>query len=96
MTLLIVLIASVICTFAWRRKSSRPEMKTGLLCLIYWISFVLCSGEAVLKAIKYKEIPFSLSVGALIHDGYTGIGILAVGLILWLAIVILVNKIKNR
>ena len=96
MTLLIVLIASVICTVAWRKKSSRSEMKAGLLCLIYWIAFVLCSGEAVFKFVKYKEIPFSLSVGALIHDGYTGIGILAVGLIIWLGIVILINKIKNK
>lgn len=96
MTFIIIIAAAIICTVAWRKKSARPEMKIGLLCLIYWITFILCAAEAVLRFIKYKELPFVMNIGAIIHDSYTGIGILAVGLIIWLVIVILINKIKNR
>lgn len=96
MTLIILLIAVIICTVSWRRKSAMPNMKVGVLCFIYWLSFAGCIADYIYRYIKYKQIPFAVNAGALIHDGYTGVGIVAVGLIIWLIIVILISKFKNR
>lgn len=92
MTLLTVIAAAVICIAARLRKSCDKNSGIGLLCVILCFEAAVISGVTVFDFIK-NDRAFSVpSAGQMLRDAYLGLGIVAVGLIVWL----IINFIKNK
>ncbi len=53
MTLLVTVIAAVICTAIWYRKTSEDTMKISTLCFIYWGASLMWFTDAVFE---YSEL----------------------------------------
>lgn len=93
MTLLITISAAVICTIAVIKKSASPDKGIGILCVVLWLcaAVSLCNEAAVFIKNGY----IAPSFGQALHDAYTGLGIAAVGIIVWLIVMFIKRRISK-
>lgn len=85
MTLLTTLFAALICTVIWYKSMPENEMRIGMLCLIYWGAFLMWLTDAVFE---YKELHaayFTPGPADMLNDLYLGLSAVALGLMIWLA-----------
>ena len=83
MTLLTTVFAAIICTVIWYATAPKNDMKIGTLCLIYW--------GASLMLFEYAELSnayFTPDPAAMLNDFYLGLTAVALGLLIWLAILL--------
>ncbi len=88
MTLLITVFAAVICTVIWYNKLPDTRMNLGTLCLMFWGASIMWFVDAV---VEYSEMgaEFFMQSGAdMLNDAYLGLSVVALGLIIWLVILI--------
>lgn len=84
MTLLITVIAAVICTAVWYTSEKARKHNVSLLCFMYWGASLMWLVDAV---VEYMEMgaEFFLPAGAdMINDGFLGLSVAAFGMIIWL------------
>ena len=89
MTLLVTVFAAITATVCWYRNAPDSSMQLGTLCLMYWGASIMWLVDAV---VEYSEIgaEFFLQDGAdMINDLYLGLSVTALGLIIWLVILII-------
>ncbi len=89
MTLLTTVFAAIICTVIWYRKAPDDSMKLGTLCLMYWGASIMWLVDAI---VEYSEIgaEYFMQDGAdMLNDLYLGLSVVALGLIIWLVILII-------
>ena len=89
MTLLITVFAAIICTVIWYRKAPDSSMQLGTLCLMFWGASIMWLVDAITE---YSEIgaQFFVQDGAdMLNDAYLGLSVVALGLIIWLVILII-------
>ena len=89
MTLLITVFAAIVCTVIWYRQAPDDSMKLGTLCLMYWGASIMWLVDAI---VEYSEIgaEFFMQDGAdMLNDFYLGLSVVALGLIIWLAILLI-------
>ena len=89
MTLLITVFAAIICTVIWYRKAPDSSMQLGTLCLMFWGASIMWLVDAITE---YSEIGahFFVQDGAdMLNDAYLGLSVVALGLIIWLVILII-------
>lgn len=99
MTLLITIIASVITTVLWYRNLPNHTMKLGTLTLMYWGASLMWLVDAIAEYIELQAEFFNPNLNDMINDTFLGISVVALGLIIWLIILIVKdpqNKIKSN
>ncbi len=88
MTLLVTVFAAIISTIIWYRKAPDSSMQLGTLCLMYWGASIMWLVDAV---VEYSEIGaefFMQEPADMLNDMYLGLSVVAIGLIIWLVILI--------
>lgn len=94
MTLLITVFAAIISTVVWLQKDMKNEMKTGTLALIYWGASIMWFVDAIFEYIELGAEYFTPSITEMANDVFLGLSAVALGMIIWLAMVI-VRRVKS-
>ena len=89
MTLLITVFAAIITTVIWYMSSQRKTLRLGTLALMYWGASIMWFVDAVFEFIELRDEFFVPSQADMINDSYLGFCVVALGLIIWLAIVLI-------
>ncbi|MBR1910421.1 MAG: hypothetical protein IJ821_07535 [Lachnospiraceae bacterium] len=86
MTLLLTVFAAVVCTIVWYSKAPDDSMQLGTLSLMFWGASIMWLVDAI---VEYSEVGagFFIQSGAdMLNDMYLGLSVIALGLVIWLAI----------
>lgn len=84
MTLLITLIAAVVCTVIWYKNAPEDKMQVSALCFIYWGAALMWLADAVSEYIEMEAEFFSPSAYDMLNDAFLGISAVALGLVIWI------------
>lgn len=88
MALLTTLFAAIICTIIWYHNAPKSQMKTGILCLIYWGASLMWLVDAVFEYARIHNEYFTPAPIDMLNDLYLGLSVVALGLIIWLVILL--------
>ncbi len=88
MTLLITLFAAIISTVIWYQKESARELKTGILCWMFWGASIMWLVDAIFEYAELHEAYFTPEPADMLNDLYLGLSVVALGLIIWLVILL--------
>ena len=91
MTLLITVFAAIVSTVAWYRYPN-SIMRPGMLSLMYWGASLMWLVDAVAEYINIGAVYFVPSEVSMINDGFLGLSVVTLGLIIWLAVVIVKDR----
>ncbi len=89
MTLLVTVFAAIICTLLWYMKAPDRSLQLGTLCLMFWGASIMWLVDAV---VEYSEIGaefFMQDSADMLNDLYLGLSVVALGLIIWLVILLI-------
>jgi len=89
MTLLVTVFAAIICTILWYKKAPNDDMKIGVLCFLYWGASIMWFVDAVFEYAELKAAYFTPPLEDLVNDLYLGLSVVAVGLVVWLVILLI-------
>lgn len=89
MTLLITVFAAITVTVIWYAKAPDTSYRLGKLCLIYWGASLMWLVDAVAEYLEQKADYFSPAPGDMLNDAFLGLCAVALGLIIWLAALLL-------
>jgi hypothetical protein len=87
-TLLISVFAAVICTVIWYKNAPKSEMKTGILCLMFWGASIMWLVDAIFEYAELGADYFKPEVKDMLNDAFLGLSVVALGLIIWLVILL--------
>jgi hypothetical protein len=88
MTLLISLFAAIISTVVWYLRP-QSKMKIGMLSLMYWGAALMWLVDAVVEYAEEGAKYFTPAAADMLNDAYLGISVVALGLVIWLAAVLI-------
>lgn len=94
MTLLITLIAAVCATLVWYFNSNRDNYKLGTLSLMYWGAGLMWFVDFVFEYAELKADYFVQEFADILNDSLLGIMVVVLGLIIWVAILIIKDPNK--
>lgn len=94
MTLLITLIAAVCATLVWYFNSNRDRYKLGTLSLMYWGAGLMWFVDFVFEYAELKVDYFVQEFADILNDSLLGITVVVLGLIIWVAILIIKDPNK--
>ena len=89
MTLLTTVFAAIICTILWYKKLPNKEMKLGTLSLMYWGASLMWLIDAIFEYNEAGAEFFTPAPLDMLNDFYLGISVVALGLIIWLVILLI-------
>lgn len=88
MTLLTAVFAAVAATAVWYCKDGKNRMQTGTLALIYWGASLMWLVDAIFEYAEWKADYFAPSPANLLNDFFLGMSVVALGLVIWLVILL--------
>ena len=90
MTLIMTVFAAVFSTIVWYDQSAKDKnYYTGVLALIYWGASLMWLMDAVFGYMEEKAAFFQPKTDDMINDTYLGFYVIALGLVIWLVVVLL-------
>jgi hypothetical protein len=89
MTLLITIIAAVICTAIWYRRAPQDDMKVSILCWMYWGASLMWLVDAVFEYAELKSACFTPSMADMMNGSFLGLCVVALGLVIWIITVLI-------
>lgn len=89
MTLLTTVFAAVICTVVWYMNGGKSEMRLGTLSLMYWGASIMWFVDAVFEYAELKAEYFTPAPADMLNDLFLGLSVVALGLIIWLVIILI-------
>lgn len=89
MTLLTAIFAAIISTLVWYNSPRRSELRLGTLSLMYWGASLMWFVDAVFEYAELGAEFFTPAPGDMLNDLYLGLSVVALGLIIWLAVVLI-------
>ncbi len=89
MTLLVTVFAAIVSTIVWYASSQARELKIGVLALIYWGASLMWLVDAVVEYMEAGASYFTPAAADMLNDLYLGLTVTALGLIIWLAVVLI-------
>ncbi|MDR2530766.1 MAG: hypothetical protein LBC65_04385 [Oscillospiraceae bacterium] len=89
MTLLTTVFAAVICTIIWYKHAPESKMMTGVLSLMFWGASLMWLVDAVAEYIEVGAEFFEPAPLSMLNDLYLGLSVVALGLIIWLIILLI-------
>ena len=94
MTLLITVFAALISTFIWYFSAEARKLMLGKLCLMYWGASLMWTVDAIAEYIELKEEFFAPAAADMLNDAFLGASVVALGLIIWLVILLITDPKK--
>ncbi|MGN0552353.1 MAG: hypothetical protein ACI4I1_03145 [Oscillospiraceae bacterium] len=88
MTLLITVIAAVICTVIWYANEKARKLKISTLCFMYWGASLMWLVDAVVEYLEAGAEFFAPAAADMLNDGFLGLSVVALGMIIWVITVI--------
>ena len=88
MTLLITVLAAVISTAIWYLSSHARKLSIGTLTLFYWGASMMWTADAIFEYAEAGAAFFVPAGGDMVNDAFLGFCAVALGLIIWLIIVL--------
>ena len=89
MTLLTTVFAAIICTIIWYKTAPKSEMKVGTLCLMYWGASLMWLVDAIFEYAELQAEYFTPAPADMLNDFFLGLSVVALGLIIWLGILLI-------
>ena len=89
MTLLTTVFAAIVCTLIWYKKEEARQLKIGTLCLMYWGASLMWLIDAVFAYAEEGADSFVPAPLDMLNDLYLGLSVVALGLIIWLVILLI-------
>ena len=89
MTLLTTVFASIISTIIWYMGAYKSKMRVGSLCLMYWGASLMWLVDSIFEYSELGESAFHPTPLDMLNDFYLGLSVVALGLIIWLAIILI-------
>ena len=87
MTLLICVFAAIIATVKWYKRKD-DSMMLGVPCICFWGASLMWLGDAIFGYIEDGAAFFEPEAAEMLNDAYLGFSVVALGLILWLVILL--------
>ena len=94
MTLLVSLVAAIICTVIWYRNAPKDEMKVSILCWLFWGASIMWLVDAVFEYAELKAAYFTPDPADMLNDLFLGLAVVVLGLVIWL-VALLVKDPKH-
>lgn len=94
MTLLTTVFAAIICTVLWYMNAPKSKMYLGTLCLMYWGASLMWLVDAVFEYVEIRGEYFTPAPTDMLNDFYLGLSVVALGLIIWLLILLIKDPRK--
>ena len=88
MTLLICVFAAIIATVKWYQRKDDALMQ-GIPCILFWGASLMWLGDAIFGYIEDGAAFFEPEAAEMLNDAYLGLSVVALGLILWLIILLI-------
>ena len=88
MTLLICVFAAIIATVKWYQRKD-DSLMPGIPCVLFWGASLMWLGDAIFGYIEDGAAFFEPEAAEMLNDAYPGLSVVALGLILWLAILLI-------
>lgn len=88
MTLLTTVFAAIISTIIWYKDASKSEMRVGVLCWMYWGASLMWFVDAIFEYAELGAEYFAPAPVDMLNDFYLGLSVVALGLIVWLIILL--------
>ena len=88
MTLLICIFAAIIATVKWYQRKD-DSLMLGVPCVLFWGASLMWMGDAIFGYIEDGAAFFEPELREMINDAFLGLSVVALGLILWLAILLI-------
>lgn len=88
MTLLICVFAAIIATVKWYQRKDDTLMP-GVPCILFWGASLMWLGDAIFGYIEDGAAFFEPEPAEMLNDAYLGLSVVALGLILWLIILLI-------
>ncbi len=88
MTLLVSVFSAVIFTVLWYKNAPEGKMLYSVPCFLFWGASIMWFVDAI---VEYSEIGaefFMQEPADMLNDFYLGLSVVALGLIIWLIILI--------
>lgn len=89
MTLLTAVFAAIISTIVWYSSSKRSELRLGTLVLMYWGASLMWLVDAIFEYAELGAEYFTPEPSEMLNDFYLGLSVVALGLVIWLVIVLI-------
>jgi hypothetical protein len=89
MTLLTTVFAAIICTVIWYKNEEARNLKIGTLCFMYWGASLMWLIDAIFAYAEEGAESFAPAPLDMLNDLYLGLSVAALGLIIWLVIVLI-------
>lgn len=89
MTLLITVLAAAVSTAIWYKNAPDISMKLSTLCYIYWGASLMWIADAIFEYSELKAEFFVPSPNEIINDVFLGFSVVALGLVIWIAILLI-------
>ena len=93
MTLLIIFFAFIITTLVWYCSSTARKLKVGSLCLLFCGANLMFLVDAIFIYMEDKANYFSLLSANIVNDLLLGLAIVALGLFIWLVVVLITDPL---
>ena len=88
MTLLICVFAAIIATVKWYQRKD-DSLMLGVPCVLFWGASLMWLGDAIFGYLEDGAGFFEPEAAEMLNDTYLGLSVVALGLILWLAILLI-------
>ena len=88
MTLLICVFAAITATVKWYQRKDNGLM-LGVPCVLFWGASLMWLGDAIFGYLEDGAEFFEPEAAEMLNDTYLGLSVVALGLILWLAILLI-------
>ena len=89
MTLLLTVIAAIVTTIVWYMSEHRDDYRLATLARIYWGASLMWLVDACFEYAELKAAYFTPASADMINDAFLGITVIALGLIIWLVILMI-------
>ena len=87
MTLLICVFAAIVATVKWYQRKD-DSLMLGVPCVLFWGASLMWLGDAIFGYLEDGAAFFEPEAAEMLNDAYLGFSVVALGLILWLAILL--------
>ena len=94
MTLLITVFAAVASTAVWYFSKRARTLKVSMLVFMFWGASLMWFVDGIAGYLEDGADYFVPSAADMLNDAYLGLSVVALGLIIWL-IIVLVKDPKN-
>ena len=95
MTLLVTVFAALAATLVWYLKDQNGELKTSLLCFMFWGASVMWLVDAIVEYIELGVEYFSPAPADMLNDAFLGLSVIALAMIVWV-IVLLIRDPRGK